>query len=79
MRDALNEFAYDAELAGLSYDLAPGTLGIHISVSGYNDKLHVLVRHILEKARNLEVEPDRLEVMKEQVFDSRHNDTFLAC
>ena len=64
VKDALNEFAYDAELAGLTYDFAPDQLGIQISVGGYHDKIDVLIRHILEKAKNLVIRPDRLAVMK---------------
>ena len=34
---------------------------------GYNDKLHVLAKDVLEKAKFLQVKPERLEVMKDQV------------
>ena len=34
---------------------------------GYNDKIPVLVRHVLEKVKGLVVDPQRLSVMKEQV------------
>jgi len=36
-------------------------------MSGYNDKMSVLVRHILEKVKGLVVDPQRLSVKKEQV------------
>ena len=67
VQDSLTEFAYDADLAGLRYDLGSTTLGLYMSLSGYNDKLHVLAQHVLEKIKNLEIRKDRLEVMKEQV------------
>lgn len=35
-------------------------------MSGYNDKMAVLVKHVLEKIKGLVVEPVRLDVMKEQ-------------
>ena len=67
MTDALNEYSYDAALAGLSYSIEASSLGFYVSVSGYNDKLHVLLRDVLEKAKSLEVRGERLDVMKEKV------------
>ncbi|TDL24920.1 insulin-degrading enzyme [Rickenella mellea] len=66
VNDALNEFAYDADLAGLRYGFGPYSMGMYVSLSGYNDKLHVLARDVLEKVKNLQVKPQRLAVMKEQ-------------
>ncbi|KAI9446597.1 Metalloenzyme, LuxS/M16 peptidase-like protein, partial [Lactarius indigo] len=65
--DALNEYSYDAALAGLSYSIEASSLGFYVSVSGYNDKLHVLLRDVLEKAKSLEVRTERLEVIKEKI------------
>ncbi|KAI0763999.1 LuxS/MPP-like metallohydrolase [Trametes elegans] len=65
--DALAEVTYDADLAGLSYSLTNQIEGLTVSVGGYNDKLHVLLRAVLEKMRGLQVEPDRLRVVKEKV------------
>ncbi|KAI0273475.1 Metalloenzyme, LuxS/M16 peptidase-like protein [Gloeopeniophorella convolvens] len=65
--DALNEYSYDADLAGLTYSFEVSSLGFYVIVSGYNDKLHVLLRDVLEKANTLEVRADRLEVMKEKI------------
>lgn len=36
-------------------------------MQGYNDKMAVLARDVLEKAKGLVIDPRRLEVMKEQV------------
>ena len=67
MTDSLTEFAYDADLAGLAYNFSHQSLGLYVALSGYNDKLHVLAKTVLERAKNLKVDPDRLEVMKDQV------------
>lgn len=67
VNDALTELAYDAGLAGLSYSFSDTTTGLYVFASGYNDKLSTLVKHILQKARELEAKPDRLEIMKELV------------
>lgn len=65
--DALTEFAYDAELAGLSYGISETSDGLSATVGGYNEKAHVLLKRVLEKARTLVVDPHRFEVIREQV------------
>jgi secreted Zn-dependent insulinase-like peptidase len=75
--DALNEYSYDADLAGLTYSFEASTLGFFVTISGYNDKLHVLLRDVLVKAKDLEVRADRLDVMIEKV-NSVSADTRLA-
>jgi len=67
--DALNEYSYDADLAGLTYSFEASTVGFFVTITGYNDKLHVLLRDVLVKAKDLEVRADRLHVMTEKVND----------
>ncbi|TFK92329.1 hypothetical protein K466DRAFT_582051, partial [Polyporus arcularius HHB13444] len=64
--DSLTEFAYDADLAGLTYNFSHQSLGLYITLSGYNDKLPLLAKTVVERAKNLKVDPDRLAVMKDQ-------------
>lgn len=66
--DALTEYSYDAELAGLMYDFGATMRGILLSLGGYNDKLHVLAENVLRKARSIDIKEDRLELMKEKVM-----------
>ena len=65
--DALTEFVYDADLAGLAYSISEASAGLSLVVSGYNEKAHVLLKRVLEKARTLVIDPHRFEVMREQV------------
>lgn len=67
VNDSLTEFSYDADLAGLSYNFAPHQTGLYVTMNGYNDKVSVLVRHVLEKVKGLVVNPKRLAVVKEAV------------
>ncbi|KAE9395045.1 insulin-degrading enzyme [Gymnopus androsaceus JB14] len=71
--DSLSEFAYDAELAGLSYSCISHTKGISVTLQGYNDKMTVLVWHVLEKLKKMEVLEDRMRVMIEQIKQSWEN------
>lgn len=65
--DALAEITYAAHLAGLSYGLSNTAKGICVHVSGYNDKLSVLLNMVLEKLKDIQVDSERLKVMMEQV------------
>ena len=67
LEDALAEVTYDASLAGLSYEISNHDEGLSISIGGYNDKLDVLLRTVLEKLRDFEVAPDRRPVIAEKV------------
>ncbi len=73
VRDALEEYSYDAELAGLDYSVSSHSTGIEIAVSGYNDKLPVLLEKVLITMRDLEVKPDRFEIIKERLLRGLKN------
>ncbi|XP_067129485.1 insulin-degrading enzyme [Centruroides vittatus] len=64
-KDALNEYTYAAELAGLSYNLNNTKYGMLLSVKGYNDKQHVLLQKIMDKLTNFKIDPKRFEILKE--------------
>ncbi|KAG5354057.1 hypothetical protein C0989_009755 [Termitomyces sp. Mn162] len=66
VNDSLTEYSYAADLAGLSYNFMSHTNGLYISIHGYNDKLSMLVRKILETMKGLSVDPQRFDIIKEQ-------------
>jgi insulysin len=67
IKDALTEYSYDAELAGLGYNIESQGDAIGLSVDGYNDKLPVLLRYILEQFASFKVDKERFEIIKDQV------------
>ncbi|GES66360.1 a-pheromone processing metallopeptidase Ste23 [Aspergillus terreus] len=67
VRDALVEYSYDAELAGLDYHLSASIFGLDVSVGGYNDKMSVLLEKVLTSMRDLSVNPDRFHIIKERL------------
>ncbi|RAL11158.1 a-pheromone processing metallopeptidase Ste23 [Aspergillus homomorphus CBS 101889] len=73
VRDALNEYAYDAELAGLDYSLGISIFGLDISVGGYNDKMSVLLEKVLTSMRDLVVKPERFNIIKERLTRAYKN------
>ncbi|XP_042192680.1 insulin-degrading enzyme isoform X1 [Callorhinchus milii] len=73
LKDSLNEYAYAAELAGLNYDLQNTIYGMYLSVKGYSDKQHILLRKIVEKMANFEIDEKRFEIIKEAYMRSLSN------
>lgn len=73
VKDALEEYSYDAELAGLQYYVALDTRGLFLEVSGYNDKLPVLLEQVLKTMRDLEVKEDRFNIVKERLSRAYRN------
>ncbi|CAG2227488.1 IDE [Mytilus edulis] len=72
-KDALNEYAYDAELAGLHYGLECTIYGMSFAIGGYNQKQKVLLAKILEKMTTFKVDPKRFEIYKEMYTRSLKN------
>ncbi|CUS07597.1 unnamed protein product [Tuber aestivum] len=73
VKDAFNEYAYDAEIAGLDYNLWGHSLGLDVEISGYNDKMPVLLEKLLLKMRDLEITPDRFKVVKDRMARELRN------
>jgi insulysin len=73
VQDALNEYSYDADLAGLQYSLSSDALGLEVTVYGYNDKMAVLLEKVLSYMRELEVKENRFKIIKERFVRSLKN------
>ncbi|XP_032806215.1 insulin-degrading enzyme [Petromyzon marinus] len=73
LKDSLNEYAYAADLAGLSYTLQNTVYGIHLSIKGYQDKQPLLLRKIIEKMATFEIDEMRFEIIKEAYLRSLSN------
>lgn len=73
VNDALVEYSYNAEIAGLEYNLADYYVGIGIDIRGYNDKMPVLLEKVLVSLRDLEVKSDRFKIVKERLLRGFRN------
>ncbi|KAJ3241012.1 Insulinase (Peptidase M16) [Chytriomyces hyalinus] len=71
--DTLNQFSYYASVAGLDYHMTNSTEGIEITLSGYNDKLAVLLQRILFTAKSLKINRSRFVAIKEALGRSYKN------
>ncbi|KAH7372611.1 hypothetical protein KP509_17G012900 [Ceratopteris richardii] len=74
--DYLNEIAYFAEVAGLSYRITSTSHGFQVSMSGYNHKIASLLDKILEKVVNFQVAGDRFSIVKEKLLKQYENCRF---
>ncbi|CAG8518542.1 18063_t:CDS:10, partial [Racocetra fulgida] len=73
----LTEYSYNADLAGLRYDIDTQREGILLTIKGYNDKLHVLLKDIVDAMNpKFIIYPGRFEKVKERLQRAYKN-TFL--
>ncbi|CAG0887165.1 unnamed protein product [Cyprideis torosa] len=64
-RDAMTELTYDADLAGLSYNLSFTWYGLSLDVSGFNHRLVTLLDTLLNRMRGFKPDPERFVVVRE--------------
>lgn len=76
LMDYLNEYAYDAQVAGLYYSINHTDTGFQVIVVGYNDKMRLLLETIISKIKKFEVKADRFSVIKETVTKEYQNFKF---
>eukprot|EP00004_Rigifila_ramosa_P017456 TRINITY_DN4254_c1_g1_i1.p1 TRINITY_DN4254_c1_g1~~TRINITY_DN4254_c1_g1_i1.p1 ORF type:complete len:997 (-),score=241.02 TRINITY_DN4254_c1_g1_i1:73-3033(-) len=73
IQDELNEYAYDAQLAGLSYQVAK-FIGFQITVRGYSEKAPILLEKIVKKIESFELKDQRrFDILKEKSLRSLRN------
>ncbi|XP_041998560.1 insulin-degrading enzyme-like 1, peroxisomal [Salvia splendens] len=76
LMDYLNEYAYDAQVAGLYYSVSNTESGFQVTVVGYNHKLTILLETVIQRIANFEVKLDRFSVIKELVTKDYQNMKF---
>jgi len=60
LKEELNVYSYDADVAGLSYNLTTSQGSIVLVLSGFNDKLGVLLNTVVEKMRSFTTIPESI-------------------
>ena len=73
VKDALNEYSYDAEIAGLDYEFVDLPRGLSIQVSGYTEKMPVLLEKVLTCMKDFEIKADRFQIIKERLHRAYRN------
>ncbi|MFQ6370524.1 insulinase family protein [Shewanella sp. YIC-542] len=71
--DYLTEYTYQAEVAGLSYNIYPHQGGITLHLAGYTGKQETLLALLIDKAKNQDFTQQRFDNIKRQLLRSWHN------
>jgi len=73
VKDQLNQYAYNAGLAGLRYDLYRHIRGITVRLGGYSDKQSLLLRAIADALHQPILSNSRFAVLKNALLDELRN------
>ena len=73
LQEQLNETLYDAYLAGLSTQIYPHLKGFTVRLSGYNDKLDLLLSDVLHAIKNPDFNDVRFNIYKQKYADGLVN------
>jgi insulysin len=73
LTDQVNEFAYPARLAGLSFNFYKHAQGISLRMNGYNDKQAVLLQQLLDAVEKSSFEPQRFDNIRKDMIRSLNN------
>lgn len=76
LMDYLNDYAYDAQVAGLYYVVKPNDTGFQVTMVGFNDKMRTLLETVIGKIAEFEVKADRFSVIKEAMTKEYENFKF---
>ncbi|KAJ1845482.1 metalloprotease, partial [Coemansia sp. RSA 2708] len=80
LKDRLTEVTYDAEIAGLWFDISDTMEGVVVHIDGFNDKLLQLLRILLETLRSFRVEETQFAVysreLKKKLDNARHAEPY---
>ncbi|KAJ3696077.1 hypothetical protein LUZ60_001454 [Juncus effusus] len=76
LMDYLNDYAYDARCASLSYGINHTTTGFQVVVTGYNHKMRLLIDAIMDQIAHFQVKPNRFAVFKETCMKDYENFKF---
>lgn len=71
--DSLNEFAYPARLAGLSYSLASTGDALTLRLGGFDDRLDTLLQQVLSTMQELDVRADRFALFQRELLRDLRN------
>uniref|UniRef100_A0A1A9ZU27 Insulin-degrading enzyme n=1 Tax=Glossina pallidipes TaxID=7398 RepID=A0A1A9ZU27_GLOPL len=73
VKDQLNEYIYDAELADLKLQVATKSNGIEFTIRGYNDKQMTLLKKLLYHLFEFQADEKRFNILKEEYARSLKN------
>ncbi|MCB1706837.1 MAG: insulinase family protein [Halioglobus sp.] len=73
LNDLVNEFAYPAHLAGMSFDIYKHSQGISLRLNGYNDKQALLLQRLLDAMVAPAFRQQRFDDIRDDMIRSLQN------
>jgi insulysin len=73
LMDSLNAYSYPAQEAGLKYSIKGNRTGLEIVISGYSEKLPILLATIVKNMKSLKIDPQRFETAVAKMKQSLNN------
>lgn len=73
VEEALSEYSYAASLAGLSYSVGNDTEGIQVVVSGYSDKLPLLLEVVVRQMKEFVADEKQFEIVHDRLTRAYKN------
>ncbi|XP_060867052.1 insulin-degrading enzyme isoform X2 [Metopolophium dirhodum] len=61
-----SEYTWDATRASLNLIIQPSSYGFKMQLSGFNHKLHILLKKTIDKLLTFKINPQRFEILKEE-------------
>eukprot|EP00434_Breviolum_minutum_P006888 symbB.v1.2.006079.t1/scaffold332.1/size322744/14 len=77
VEEALQEYAYDAQIAGVGYSLQLSGGSLKLVLAGFNDKLHVLLEAVTQKMVSMSSVPDHIfSIIMDTFTDDLRNQAY---
>lgn len=73
LKEQLNETLYDAYLAGMGTEIYPHMKGFSVRLSGYNDKLDLLLKEVITALTHPDFPQDRFDILKQRQIEKLQN------
>ena len=73
LTDSLNEYSYSANLAGIHYRVENSHNGLLLEVSGYSEKLPVILAKVVDELTKFDFERSRFDIIKELYYRKLKN------
>jgi len=73
VEESLSKYSYDASLAGLSFTVGSESEGVSLMISGYTEKLSVLLEVVLNRMLNFEIDDKLFDLMHDRLTRAYSN------
>ena len=73
LKDSINEWKYQLDLAGISFHVISSHRGIEIVVEGFADKANLVLESLVGKLTDSSLSLDKLEIFKAKLTESYEN------